>query len=84
MSSETEQRLVQALTEHLRAEDLLKSGDFVGDWIMNVYVPSFDRGEESAYVLVMAGSRLPDHVAIGLLSNALDRVRGIGDYADDD
>lgn len=82
MSAETEAEIHAALTRHLVTEGLVADGEFVGDWITNVYLPSVDRTGYSAYALVMSGGELPDHTAIGLLTNALDRVRGIS--GDDD
>lgn len=84
MSTDTEQKLTAAIHDHLVSEGVIHEGEFVGDWIMNVYLPTIERREESGYAMVMTGGSLPDHVAVGLLTNALDRVRGIGVYEDDD
>ncbi|WP_405375964.1 MULTISPECIES: hypothetical protein [unclassified Microbacterium] len=84
MSAETERALSAALTEHLADEGILDESEFVGDWIASVYLPSLANRDESAYATVMTGGSLPDHVAVGLLSVALDRVRGIGEFEEDD
>lgn len=84
MSAQTEAALVAALTDHLVDEDILRDGEFVGDWIANVYLPSMNEQDGHGYALVMSGGELPDHVAVGLLTNALDRVRGLGVFGDDE
>lgn len=84
MSAQTENALTAALTAHLVDEGLLQEGEFLGDWIANIHLPSVEDRDGSAYALVMASGSLPDHTAVGLLTNALDRVRGIGVYGDDD
>lgn len=77
MSTYTEERLIEAITDHLIAEGLIETGEFVGDWIMNVHLPTVERSDGDAYALIVTGGKLPDHVAVGLLTNALDRVRGL-------
>ncbi|WP_307376995.1 hypothetical protein [Microbacterium sp. W4I20] len=84
MSDQTEAAMQTAITNHLMDEGFIEEGEFVGDWIANIYLPSVNDRPESAYALLTSSSNLPDHVAVGLLTNALDRVRGItGDGGDE-
>lgn len=79
MSAQTELELTEALTAHLADEGHIEPGEFVGDWIASVYLPTFAHRDTSSYATIMSNGSLPDHVAVGLLSVALDRVRFLED-----
>lgn len=84
MSAETGNALSAALTAHLADEGFIEPDEFVGDWVTNVHLPSIGDDGGSSYVTVVSGGSLPDHVAQGLLMEALDRLRGIGINSDAD
>lgn len=69
-------------------EDWLRANDNTGictSWILVAHMHDVDADDEiSSYPIGMTGGSLPSHVLRGLLGNAMDIVRGIGRWLDDD